>query len=98
MRQVVQWVMVVALCCVGCAVGGQAGMGNKWKPNERLVEAQADFDAALKFEEAGEYAKALARAEHALMIREAVLGRSHEGIARSLSLVGRLYQKKGDLA
>ncbi|HLM48203.1 MAG TPA: tetratricopeptide repeat protein [Myxococcaceae bacterium] len=91
MRRVFGWLLVV-LCC---AAGGAAGEA---RPEARLVEAQAAFDEATKLRDAGGYSEALARAEHALALREAVLGGSHPDVASCLSLVGDLHRRKGNLA
>jgi len=91
MRRVFGWLLVVVLCC---AAGGEAG---EEKPDARLVEAQAALEEARKLRDAGSYSEALARAEHALALREAVLGGSHSDVAGCLSLVGDLHRRKGDL-
>nr|WP_269770289.1 CHAT domain-containing tetratricopeptide repeat protein [Cystobacter fuscus] len=87
--------MVVVLCWTGCAVGGRVGQE---RPDARLLEAQSDFDAATKLKDAGNYSEALARAEHALALREAVLGSMHRDVASCLNLMGDLYRRQGDLA
>jgi CHAT domain-containing protein/Tfp pilus assembly protein PilF len=92
MRRVFGWMLVVILCC---AAGGGAGAET---PEARLWEAQAAFDEATKLKDAGRYSEALARAEHALALREAVLGGAHPDVAPCLLLVGELYQLRWDLA
>ncbi len=83
---------VVVLCC---AAGGDAG---EETPDGRLVEAQSAFGEATKLKDAGEHAKALARARHALALREAVLGGTHPDVASCLELVGELHVRQGELA
>ncbi len=82
----------LVLCC---AAGGGSG---EEKPDGRLVEAQAAFDEAMKLKDEGGYSKALARAEHALALREAVLGGTHPDVASCLSLVGELHLEQGQPA
>ncbi|MDC0712639.1 CHAT domain-containing protein [Stigmatella sp. ncwal1] len=48
--------------------------------------------------DAGKYPEALTQAEHALSIRETVLGGIHPDVASCLNLVGKLYRLKGELA
>jgi CHAT domain-containing protein/Tfp pilus assembly protein PilF len=87
--------MVVLLCC-HCATGGRLV---EEKLDARLQEAQAAFDEAKKLRDAGEYSEARARAEHALALRETVLGGAHPEVARCLLLVGELlYLIRWDLA
>ncbi len=92
MRQVFGWLTVLLLCC---AAGGSASTE---KPEARLLEAQAAFDEAKKLKDAGSHSEARARAEHALALREAVLGGTHPDVASCLDLVGELHWRQGDLA
>ncbi|MFY0565438.1 tetratricopeptide repeat protein [Archangium lansingense] len=92
MHQVFGWMMVVVLCC---GAGGGAG---EETPDARLLEAQAALDEATKLRDAGGYSEALARAEHALALREAVLGSTHPDVASCLSTVGDLHRRQGDMA
>ncbi|MFY0566887.1 tetratricopeptide repeat protein [Archangium lansingense] len=92
MRRVFGGMWVVLLCC---AAGGAAG---EEKPDARLVESQAAFDEAKKLRLAGSYSEALARAGHALALKEAALGSTHPDVASCLSLVGELHRQQGDLA
>ncbi len=64
-------------------------------PDARLQEAQAAFDEATKLSATGKYSEALARAEHALALREAVLGGTHLDVARCLNLMGELHWRGG---
>ncbi|EPX63460.1 hypothetical protein D187_005866 [Cystobacter fuscus DSM 2262] len=86
------WMMVVMLC-------GAADDGGTVEetPEARQQEAQADYDAAMKQRDAGEYAKARTQAEHALMLREAEPGSSRSQVADALDLLGDLHRLQGDL-
>ena len=94
MRQIFGWMMVVVLCCAATGAVGE----EKPAPDARLVEAQASLDEATKLRDAGGYAEALARAEQALALREAVLGGTHPDVASCLDLVGDIHRRQGDLA
>jgi len=63
MRQMLQWVLMAAVCTV-LAAGTDPG----------LVEAQSSFDEAMKLRSAGKYADAIQKAERALSLWEAALG------------------------
>jgi CHAT domain-containing protein/Tfp pilus assembly protein PilF len=76
------WIAVVALCCAASAVAREE------QPDVQLREAQAAFDEANTLWDAGRYSDAIARGEHALELREAVLGGTHPDVARSLDLLG----------
>ncbi|SEU24508.1 CHAT domain-containing tetratricopeptide repeat protein [Stigmatella erecta] len=89
MRQAFGWVMAVILCC------SAEGRANEGQPAARLREAQADFDEATKLHDAGKYAEALARSEHALALREAVLGKRHTDVAQSLNNLASLSYEQG---
>jgi tetratricopeptide (TPR) repeat protein len=89
MRQVLGWIAVVALCCEAGAAAGEE------KPEARLQEAQTAYDEAIKLQEAGKYAEAMAQGEHALVLREALLGGTHPEVANCLNLLGRLHQLQG---
>jgi CHAT domain-containing protein len=90
MRQARTWLVVVALCCAaGTAAGEQP-------PDERLQEAQKAYDEAAALFAAGKFTEAAARGEHALALREAVLGGTHPEVANCLNLLGRLYWYQGD--
>jgi CHAT domain-containing protein len=91
MHRFVGWMTVVFLCCA-------AGAGaSEERPDARLLEARSAFDEATKLRAAGGYSEALARAEHALALREAVLGGTHPDVATCLNLVGDLYRRRGKL-
>jgi CHAT domain-containing protein/tetratricopeptide (TPR) repeat protein len=92
MRCVLGWMTVVILICATGALAEDAGT------DARLLEAQAAFDEATKLKDAGSYSEALARAEHALALRETALGGTHPDVARCLHLMGDLYRRQGDLA
>jgi CHAT domain-containing protein/Tfp pilus assembly protein PilF len=81
---------VAVLCCAAAASGEEL-------PEPRLQEAQAAYDEALKLQGAGRYAEAVARAEHALALREALLGSTHPDVATCLNLLGRVHTLQGNL-
>ncbi|EPX58744.1 hypothetical protein D187_003705 [Cystobacter fuscus DSM 2262] len=89
MSQVFGWMLVVNLCC---AVGAAAG---EELSDARLQEAQTAFDEATKLREEGKYADAFARAEHALTLREELLGGSHPLVGKSLNQLGAFYANGG---
>jgi tetratricopeptide (TPR) repeat protein len=64
----------------------------------RLQEAQMAFDEANTFWDAGKYADAIARGEHALALREAMLGSTHPDVARCLDMLGFHHLRRGDSA
>jgi CHAT domain-containing protein/Tfp pilus assembly protein PilF len=64
----------------------------------RLVEAQRAFDEGKRLTEAGHYAEAVPLVEHALELREAVLGRAHLEVATCLDLLGDTHRGKGGYA
>ena len=82
MRQVAGWVAMVALCCAASVAASEA------PPDARLQEAQTAFDEADRFWDAGRYAEATARGEHALALREAVLGGTHPDVATAMDKLG----------
>ncbi|WP_164021593.1 CHAT domain-containing tetratricopeptide repeat protein [Pyxidicoccus trucidator] len=90
MRQILGWIAVVVLCCVAEAAAGEE------KPDARQQEAQRAYDEAKKLDEAGKYAEAVAQGEHALALREAVLGGTHLEVADCLNLLGRLHLRQED--
>jgi hypothetical protein len=92
MRRILGWMAVVILCrWVGTAVAEEPA-------DARLQEAQTAFDEAKQLHNAGKYADAAARAEHALALREAALGGAHPEVARSLHLLGAIYLARGQFA
>ncbi len=92
MWRVLGWMTLVVLCC---AAGGDAGV----EPTDaRLVEAQSAFDEAKKLQGDGKYADALVKGEHALTLREAILGGTHLEVAACLNLLGSLYRLQGNFA
>jgi CHAT domain-containing protein/uncharacterized protein HemY len=92
MRRILGWVAVVVLCCAARA----AARDNP--PDARLQEAQTAFDEASSLWDAGKYADAVARGEHALALREAVLGDSHPDVATSLDTLGFHHLLRGNPA
>jgi CHAT domain-containing protein/Tfp pilus assembly protein PilF len=90
MREVFGWIAVVALCCAASAVAAEK------VPDARLQEAQTAFEEAKRLDEAGRYAEAVARAEQALSLREAVLGGRHPEVADCLDLLGSVYRSQGE--
>ena len=92
MWRVLRWMMVACLCC---AAGGDAGV----EPTDaRLLEAQSALDEARKLKREGKYADAIPKAEHALTLREAVLGGIHLEVADCLRVLGGLYWVLGEYA
>ncbi|RKH43614.1 CHAT domain-containing protein [Corallococcus sicarius] len=79
---------------LGCAAGGPT-RGNHLEA--RLQEAQKAYATALLLSEEGRYAEAVTQGEHALVLREAVLGSAHPDVANCLNLLGELHQLQGDL-
>ncbi|WP_163994609.1 CHAT domain-containing tetratricopeptide repeat protein [Pyxidicoccus caerfyrddinensis] len=90
MWRVLGGAVVVILCCL-------AGLATVVaRPDARLLEARAVFDEATHLEEAGGYAEAIPGSEHALALREAVLGGAHPEVAISLDQLGHLLVRMGD--
>ncbi|HYI03238.1 tetratricopeptide repeat protein, partial [Hyalangium sp.] len=92
MRQVRGWMTVVVLCCAAGTADGEE------PPDARQQEAQTAFDEANTFWDAGKHAAAIARGEHALALREAVLGGTHPDVARSLDMLGLHHLLQGNAA
>ncbi|EPX55435.1 hypothetical protein D187_009046 [Cystobacter fuscus DSM 2262] len=88
MRQTFRW-MTVALCCV---VGAAAG---ETRPDARLEEARHAWEEARTLSQAGNHTDAIARAQHALALQEAVLGKEHLAVADALDKLGGLYEAQG---
>jgi CHAT domain-containing protein/Tfp pilus assembly protein PilF len=91
-RRWLGWMTVIMICCTAGAATGQA------PADARLQEAQTAFDEATKLKDAGSYSEALAQAEQALALREAVLGGTHPEVAHCLHLLGDIHRRRGDLA
>jgi CHAT domain-containing protein/tetratricopeptide (TPR) repeat protein len=89
LRQWLGW-LTLALCCVAGAASAEE------RADPRLQEAQAAYDEAAKLLAAGQYAEAVTAGEHALVLREAVLGAAHPGIADCLDLLGKSLRSQGD--
>ena len=91
MWQVRGWLLVVVVCCAAGVAHGEA------PPDERLREARTAFDEASTLWDAGRYADAISRGEHALALREAVLGSAHPDVAGCLVLLGSHHLRRGNL-
>ncbi|WP_164017451.1 CHAT domain-containing tetratricopeptide repeat protein [Pyxidicoccus trucidator] len=90
MCRVLGGTLVVVLCCL-------AGWPTVEAPvDARLLEARAAFDEAAWHQRDGSYADAIPRSEHALALREAVLGPKHPEVATSLDQLGTLLVERGD--
>ncbi len=85
MRRVFRWMMLVVLCCAASVSANEAST------DARLQEAQAAFDEATKLQKEGKHAEAIPNGEHALALRQAVLGDTHLEVAACLNLLGVLY-------
>jgi CHAT domain-containing protein/Tfp pilus assembly protein PilF len=92
MRQILGWMAVAVLCCAAQAVAGEPA------PDARLQEAQKAYDEAKTLDAAGKYPEAVTQGEHALALREAVLGGTHPEVASCLDLLGKVHRHQGDLA
>jgi tetratricopeptide (TPR) repeat protein len=92
MKLVLRWMTIIALCC---AAGALAGEGT---PDARLQEAQTAFDEGLRLQNEGKYAEAIAKAELALALRQAVFGGMHPEVAACLNLLGILHVRQGNHA
>jgi tetratricopeptide (TPR) repeat protein len=90
MRQILGWMAVVVLCCAARASAGEE------PPDARLQEAQTAFDKAITLEREGRYVEAVAQGEHALALREALLGDMHPEVASCQNMLGRLFWMKGE--
>ena len=90
MGRVRGWLLVVVLCCAAGVAHGEA------PPDARLREAQTAFDEVTTLWDAGRYDDAIARGEHALALREAVLGGTHPDVARCLVLLGAHHLLRGN--
>ncbi|HVG63255.1 MAG TPA: CHAT domain-containing tetratricopeptide repeat protein [Hyalangium sp.] len=80
--------MVIVLCCATSVAAGEA------LADPRLQEAQTAFDEARKLEKEGKLAEAITKGEHALALREAVLGSTHLEVAACLNLLGGLERQQ----
>jgi len=88
-RQLLQ-VTALVLRCAGAATATPAP-----EQDARLGEAQVAQREAAKLEEAGRYREAIPKAERALALREAVLGKGHLAVAESLHLLATLDHLQG---
>ncbi|SEL79836.1 CHAT domain-containing protein [Stigmatella aurantiaca] len=91
MHQSFGCLLAVLLCWVS------TGQASEAPPDARLVEAQSNLDEAFRLRETGKYSDALAQAERALTLRQAVLGDTHPDVAACLAIMGDLHLRKGDL-
>jgi CHAT domain-containing protein/lipopolysaccharide biosynthesis regulator YciM len=92
MRNVLGWIAVAVLCCAASAVAQEA------PPDARLQEAQKGYEEAKRLDAAGKYAEAVEQGEHALALREAVLGDTHPEVANCLDLLGKARRHQSDFA
>jgi CHAT domain-containing protein/tetratricopeptide (TPR) repeat protein len=90
MRQVFGWLLVMSFCCAA------GGADRQEAPDPRLQEAQASMEEALRLKQAGDYTHAQTQAEHALSLREAVLGATHPSVASCLNLVADIYRRQAN--
>ncbi|HYO70351.1 MAG TPA: tetratricopeptide repeat protein, partial [Archangium sp.] len=82
---------VVAVCCATAVAHGASS------PDARLSEVRTALDAASTLWDAGRYEDAIARGEHALALREAVLEGTHPDIAECLVLLASRHLLRGNL-
>ncbi|CAM4120747.1 CHAT domain-containing tetratricopeptide repeat protein [Corallococcus exiguus] len=86
-------------CMVMMALGCASLMPVGREPSDpRLKDALQAYEQSATLYEEGRYAEAVAPGEHALALREAVLGDSHPDVAYCLSLLGEVYRLQGDFA
>ncbi|WP_224365483.1 CHAT domain-containing tetratricopeptide repeat protein [Hyalangium versicolor] len=89
MKRHISRVLVTAawlvLCGVACATVETGG------GDPRLSEAQRSYDQAVQQRAAGQFSEAMASAEHALELREAVLGDKHPDVAQCLQVLGTIH-------
>ncbi|MFL5349329.1 MAG: tetratricopeptide repeat protein [Hyalangium sp.] len=90
MRKMLGWIAVAVLCCATSVAAGET------PPDARLQEAQKAYDEAKTLDKAGKYAEAVAPAEHALALREAILGGTAPQVAQCLDLLGKLLRLQKD--
>jgi len=81
----------------GLSRRGRAAAGEA-RLEPRLQEAQTAYDEAAQLLEAGQYASAMVRSEHALALRKAIQGDSHRELAQCVTLLGVLRHLQGDYA
>lgn len=86
-------------CMVMMALGCASLMPAVREPSDpRLADALQAYERSATLYEEGRYAEAVGPGEHALALREAVLGGSHPDVAYCLSLLGEVYRLQGDFA
>jgi tetratricopeptide (TPR) repeat protein len=95
--EVIMWrilavAMLLALYCAACATVGNV------PTDARLAEAQKAFDEGQRRKDAGQYTQAVSLAEHALELREAVLGGTHPEVASCLDLLGDAHRMQRNYA
>lgn len=89
MRQFLGLLVVGALCCATRTMAAEE------QKDLRLTEAKTAYEDAKKLEVEGKYREAIAKGEHALALRQAVLGDKHLDVANCLNLLGNLYREDG---
>ncbi|HEX5750765.1 MAG TPA: tetratricopeptide repeat protein [Archangium sp.] len=92
MWRVLGWSLLVAVCCAAAVAHAEA------PPDARLREARTALDEAATLWDAGRYDDAIARGEHALALREAVLGDTHPDVAGCLVQLGAHHLLRGNPA
>ncbi|MDY7225069.1 CHAT domain-containing tetratricopeptide repeat protein [Hyalangium rubrum] len=83
---------LVLLSGVACATVDPGGR------DPRLTEARQAYEQGQQQKAAGHYAEAVPLLEHALELREAVLGDTHPEVAQCLNLLGAVQVLQGSLA
>jgi len=103
MSRMLGWTAVAIVCGAGAAAAGaEATKPPAPKPAQqadpRIAEADAALDEAKQLMEDDRLADAVAPAERALALREAVHGGSRPEVAECLHLLGTLHGKQGGLS
>jgi CHAT domain-containing protein/tetratricopeptide (TPR) repeat protein len=84
-------VLAVLCCTANVAIGEE-------RAKARLLKAREAFDEALRLQAAGKYTDAIGQSQHALTLRETVLGGGHLEVASSLNQLGDLFLWRRDTA
>ncbi|WP_257462902.1 CHAT domain-containing protein [Archangium lipolyticum] len=82
------WMILAAL------VHGASIAASEEQAKARLLEARAAFDKANWLIETGRYTEALKHSQHALTLREAMLGDNHSEVAASLNQLGEIFLRQ----